>query len=266
MISTGCVPILDGYIYDDDYPGNRDQTLCDEFSEFGNSTTVAAVFLTIRPCSRMCEWVFAQISASEKVYRLHLIALVMWNSYAFVHYGSMDEGRFSGEGTSVWWLCSYFVVARRALDQSNGAMFLNRKLIVQLSTSRFRPQPKDMSASSLSQPAKQLMGMGSSSSPYHHLTNGESLNGKQQQQQQATSLSSQYPFSDFNYELMTLNQHRQPSSPTSDSNPFLSSNTYRAPSPVASQYSSELLDQLTASSLKPNPIKSNKLMKTGMSI
>lgn len=37
------------------------------------------------------------------------------------------------------------LVARRALEQANGALFLNRKLLVQLSTSRFRLQPKDQS-------------------------------------------------------------------------------------------------------------------------
>ncbi|CAF0824449.1 unnamed protein product [Didymodactylos carnosus] len=50
---------------------------------------------------------------------------IMWNSYAFVHYSNIDE-------------------AKRALEQANGALFLNRKLIVQLSTSRFRPNPKEI--------------------------------------------------------------------------------------------------------------------------
>ncbi|CAF0789726.1 unnamed protein product [Didymodactylos carnosus] len=50
---------------------------------------------------------------------------IMWNSYAFVHYSNIDE-------------------AKRALEQSNGALFLNRKLIVQVSTSRFRPNPKEI--------------------------------------------------------------------------------------------------------------------------
>lgn len=68
------------------------------------------------------------------------------------------------------WLFSS--LARRALDQSNGAMFLNRKLIVQLSTSRFRPQPKESNNSS----PKQLMIM-----PY-----------QQQQQQQLNAVPSQY--------------------------------------------------------------------------
>jgi RNA recognition motif-containing protein len=82
--------------------------------------------------------------------------------------------------------------ARRALDQSNGAMFLNRKLIVQLSTSRFRPQPKETS-NSLSQPPKQLMVMGTpaSSIAYHHLNNEGGSTIKQQQQ--PNTLTQQYP-------------------------------------------------------------------------
>ena len=85
-------------------------------------------------------------------------------------------------------------LARRALDQSNGAMFLNRKLIVQLSTSRFRPQPKETN-NSIPQPPKQLMIMNnpSSSIPYHHLTNGGGSTIKQQQQQQPNTLTQQYP-------------------------------------------------------------------------
>ncbi|CAF4894540.1 unnamed protein product, partial [Rotaria socialis] len=106
---------------------------------------------------------------------------IMWNSYAFVHYATMDE-------------------ARRALDQSNGAMFLNRKLIVQLSTSRFRPQPKE-AGTSIAQPPKQLMVMTnpSSSMNYHNFTNGNNNGGgstiksQQQQQQQSNTLPQQYP-------------------------------------------------------------------------
>jgi len=72
-----------------------------------------------------------------------------------------------------WKEFSFSSLARRALDQSNGAMFLNRKLIVQLSTSRFRPQPKESNNSS----PKQLMIM-----PYQ----------QQQQQQQLNTVPSQY--------------------------------------------------------------------------
>lgn len=82
-------------------------------------------------------------------------------------------------------------LARRALEQSNGAMFLNRKLIVQLSTSRFRPQPKETN-NSTSQPPKQLMVIPT----YHHLNNGggSTLNQSQQQQQQEpTTLPQPYP-------------------------------------------------------------------------
>ena len=68
-------------------------------------------------------------------------------------------------------------------------MFLNRKLIVQLSTSRFRPQPKETN-NSISQPPKQLMVMPT----YHHLTNGGgSTINQQQQQQQPNTLTQQYP-------------------------------------------------------------------------
>jgi len=81
-----------------------------------------------------------------------------------------------------------FVLARRALDQSNGAMFLNRKLIVQLSTSRFRPQPKETN-NSLSQPPKQLMVM---PTYHHHLTNGGGST-LHQQQQQPNTLTQPYP-------------------------------------------------------------------------
>jgi hypothetical protein len=72
-------------------------------------------------------------------------------------------------------------------------MFLNRKLIVQLSTSRFRPQPKETN-NSTPQPPKQLMVMNppSSSVAYHHLTNGGGSIMKQQQPQPNT-LTQQYP-------------------------------------------------------------------------
>lgn len=89
-------------------------------------------------------------------------------------------------------------LARRALDQSNGAMFLNRKLIVQLSTSRFRPQPKEANHA-LAPTPKQLMVMGSPTSSssalaFHHLTNGSSTNGggSSINPQQPNSLTQQY--------------------------------------------------------------------------
>jgi hypothetical protein len=69
-------------------------------------------------------------------------------------------------------------------------MFLNRKLIVQLSTSRFRPQPKEIN-NSLSQPPKQLMIMPTSSSSIaYHGGGGSTIN---QQQQQPNTLPQQYP-------------------------------------------------------------------------
>jgi hypothetical protein len=73
-------------------------------------------------------------------------------------------------------------------------MFLNRKLIVQLSTSRFRPQPKETN-NSVSQPPKQLMIMATSSPSiaYHHLSNGGGSTITQQQQQQPNTLTQQYP-------------------------------------------------------------------------
>ncbi|CAF3653571.1 unnamed protein product [Adineta steineri] len=161
---------------------------------------------------------------------------IMWNSYAFVHYATMDE-------------------ARRALDQSNGAMFLNRKLIVQLSTSRFRPQPKELNTS-LNQLPEQLMIMDTSSSvPYHH-TN---IN-----QQQSTSLIPQYAYPEL---LMTSAGFRQQSSsPISDNHNF-----FRPTSPITqdinnyySQYSNISPDQIPSLPLKINPIKPNKTIKTDM--
>ena len=75
--------------------------------------------------------------------------LVMWNSYAFVHYATIEEGKIQVQSkiSMIW---RNFSLARRALEQSNGAMFLNRKLIVQFSTSRFRPQPKESTTNNLS--------------------------------------------------------------------------------------------------------------------
>ncbi|CAF1276252.1 unnamed protein product [Adineta steineri] len=184
---------------------------------------------------------------------------IMWNSYAFVHYATMEE-------------------ARRALDQSNGAMFLNRKLIVQLSTSRFRPQPKE-ATNPLSQPPKQLMVMtnpSSSSVAYHHLTNGggstiKQQQQQQQQQQQPNPLTQQYS-NEVNYDMMT-GYNPQCSSPIlQDGNNFFP-NTYRPPSPFYlsqelnngyySQYSNIQMDRMTPSPLsiqlnKLNHIKSNK--------
>jgi RNA recognition motif-containing protein len=183
---------------------------------------------------------------------------IMWNSYAFVHYATMEE-------------------ARRALDQSNGAMFLNRKLIVQLSTSRFRPQPKETN-NSLSQPPKQLMVM---PTYHHHLTNGGgggSTLHHQQQQQQPNTLTQPYP-NEVNYDMMTsYNSHPTLSSPSPipDGNNFYT-NTYRPPSPFYlsqemnngyyPQYPNLPLDRMTSSPLslqtnKINPIKLNKNIKT----
>jgi hypothetical protein len=71
-------------------------------------------------------------------------------------------------------------------------MFLNRKLIVQLSTSRFRPQPKETN-NSLTQPIKHLMVM---PTYHHHLNNegGSTLHQQQQQQQQQpNTLTQPYP-------------------------------------------------------------------------
>ncbi|CAF3619076.1 unnamed protein product [Rotaria sordida] len=187
------------------------------------------------------------------------IYLVMWNSYAFVHYATMEE-------------------ARRALDQSNGAMFLNRKLIVQLSTSRFRPQPKEIN-NAISQQPKQLMVMAnpSSSINYHNFTNGNHTGGGstiQNQQQQSNTLTQQYP-NELNFDMMTSYnpQHSlSSSSPIQDGNNFFP-NTYRPPSPFYlsqeinnvyyPQYSTIPIDRMTPSPLslqinKINHIKSNK--------
>ncbi|CAF0962349.1 unnamed protein product [Rotaria sordida] len=172
---------------------------------------------------------------------------IMWNSYAFVHYATMEE-------------------ARRALDQSNGAMFLNRKLIVQLSTSRFRPQPKE-SNNSISQSPKKLMIMSPSSSiAYHNSTGG--LNTIQQQQ--STLLPQQYTYSESNYDMMTSNGFHSQSS----SSILENQNLYRSLSPLSqdmnnyySQYSTIPIDQMTpASLLKTNHIKSNKNLKTDIGV
>lgn len=82
------------------------------------------------------------------------------------------------------------ISARRALEQSNGAMFLNRKLIVQLSTSRFRPQPKEPTN--------------------HSLTDG---NGNHQK---PLPISAQTSYPEINYEMISkkTNNEYRPSSPT----------------------------------------------------
>ncbi|CAF2399637.1 unnamed protein product [Rotaria sp. Silwood2] len=191
---------------------------------------------------------------------------IMWNSYAFVHYATMEE-------------------ARRALDQSNGAMFLNRKLIVQLSTSRFRPQPKEIN-NSISQQPKQLMVMAnppppSSSINYQNFTNGNNTGGGstiKNQQQQSNTLAQQYP-NELNYDMITSYnpQHSLScSSPVQDGNNFFP-NTYRPPSPYYlpqeinngyyPQYPPMPIDRMTPSPLslqtnKINHIKSNKNIKT----
>jgi hypothetical protein len=143
-----------------------------------------------------------------------------------------------------------YILARRALDQSNGAMFLNRKLIVQLSTSRFRPQPKEINTS-ISQPTKQplmIMSAPSSSSPipYHHPTGG-----LKQQQQQSTPLTY--------YNMMT-------STKSLPDNP----NIFHPPSPLSqdinnyySQYSNVSIDRMTPTSLKMNHMRINKNIKSG---
>jgi hypothetical protein len=143
---------------------------------------------------------------------------------------------------------NFFNSARRALDQSNGAMFLNRKLIVQLSTSRFRPQPKEINTS-----PKQLMIMNTSS--YHQPL----------KQQQSNPLPSQYTYTEFNYDLMPSNDPRQQSSPISDNQ-----NIFRSSSPLAqdmNNYYSNVpsIDRMTPSPLKVNHMKSNKTFKTGNS-
>jgi len=146
-------------------------------------------------------------------------------------------------------------LARRALDQSNGAMFLNRKLIVQLSTSRFRPQPKETNIS-ISQTPKQLMIMDAPT--YQHHPNGGSTILKQQQ---STPITSQYNYSDLNYDMMTsTNLHQQSSIPDNQ-------NFFHPPSPSSQNmnnyYSNVPMDRMTPSSLKINHMKINKTIKTG---
>ena len=162
------------------------------------------------------------------------------------------------------------LLARRALEQSNGAMFLNRKLIVQLSTSRFRPQPKEANISIL-QPPKQLMIMGSPTSLPFHLTQTTTTGGALNMQ------PSQYTYSDLNYDIMPTNSLHQPnssSSPIPDNNHFFP-NTFRSPSPATttsqdisqfySPYASMSMDRLTPSSLTIHPMKSSKTIKSGTS-
>ena len=134
------------------------------------------------------------------------------------------------------------LLARRALDQSNGALFLNRKLIVQLSTSRFRPQPKEMTPTTISPPPKQLMMMNSppSSSSSSSIIYQRSPGG-------SNPLPPQ-----FNYEMLTSTNLRQ-SSPISDTH-----NYFRPPSPLSDYYSN-------LSIVKSNHMKLNKTLKTGIS-
>lgn len=152
----------------------------------------------------------------------------------------------------------FWNLARRALEQSNGAMFLNRKLIVQLSTSRFRPQPKE-STNSMSMTPQQLM-MSNGSYP-HHSTEVS----KNPQQQQYSPLTPQYPYADLNCDLMTSTNHRSSSSPSAMTE---NSNLFRPPSPLsqdlAEYYSQYSLDRMTTVN-KLNAMKLNKPMKSGMS-
>jgi hypothetical protein len=133
-------------------------------------------------------------------------------------------------------------------------MFLNRKLIVQLSTSRFRPQPKEGNTS-LPQPPEKLMIVDASSSIPYHPTNLP--------QQQSTLLPPQYTYPEL---LMTsTGLHQQSLSPTSDSHNF-----FRPPSPSSqdinnyySQYSNISTDRMIPLPLKINHMKLNKTIKTG---
>jgi hypothetical protein len=140
-------------------------------------------------------------------------------------------------------------------------MFLNRKLIVQLSTSRFRPQPKETNPP-ISQVPQQLMIMNTPSpSSYHHSTGGSKA------QQQSTSLTPQYTYSDLNYDMMTsTNLRPQSSSPPIPEN----QNYFRPPSPLSqdmtnyySTYSNLPIDRMTPSATKMNHMKLNKNIKAG---
>lgn len=191
--------------------------------------------------------------------------LVMWNSYAFVHYATMEEGKSFVGLFFHYTIFLLNILARRALDQSNGAMFLNRKLIVQLSTSRFRPQPKE-TINLLSQSSKKLMGgsISPSSIPYQQ-SNGMSTTIKQQQ-----STPQQFNYTENNnYDMMTTNGLNQQQS--SSSSLTENSNLFRSLSPLAqdmnnyySQYLNMPTDRMT-SSLKVNNMKSSKQLKTGNS-
>ena len=103
-------------------------------------------------------------------FRLNFVpfGLVMWNSYAFIHYATMEEGRASRWTRPLAsFRCSS--LARRAFEQANGAMFLNRKLMVQFSTSRFRLQPKDNTASVPCSSSSSSSSSSQPSSPSHKL-------------------------------------------------------------------------------------------------
>lgn len=71
---------------------SRDETLRDELSQFRHSAATATVLLSIWSSSRMCQWVIVLLVRSVSI-GFPSIDLVMWNSYAFIHYASLEEGR-----------------------------------------------------------------------------------------------------------------------------------------------------------------------------
>ena len=146
-------------------------------------------------------------------------------------------------------------------------MFLNRKLIVQLSTSRFRPQPKE-STPSLPQQLM-IMSSPSSSSPPSSLPYHQSPGGSQVHQQQSTPLPTHFTYSDLNYEMMTSTNlpSQSSSSPPPPPPPLPDNSNYFSQDMTHfySQYANGPIDPMISTASKMNQIKLNKPIKTGNS-
>ena len=157
------------------------QQLQQFFSRFGRVQECAS------KCKKISSWRILSLSLFQLCgIRMHLCIMGRWMKVG----DDMQIERITG------WL---LFKARRALDQSNGAMFLNRKLIVQLSTSRFRPQPKEANHFG----SKPLITgeIPSSSIAYHHLTHGGGGGAPMTlQQQQSNPLTQQYPNGKYLFE------------------------------------------------------------------
>lgn len=148
-------------------------------------------------------------------------------------------------------------------------MFLNRKLIVQLSTSRFRPQPKEMN-NFLSKPLINQGTTPSTSMSYPHLNNPNDggTNGSS-----STLALTQFSSLDVNFDAMT-NFNAQHSSPLTGANNYFSTN-FRPPSPPFHNSSQDItsafyspyhslppIDRMTPSPLSMPSNKFNPMMKS----